>query len=226
MKTACVQKPKAGETIMIDFDLFPPAETLTFAPNPGRTQTKTEIITQTPDPLYPPLSPAAISASAAASSKALHDKNLRVAVGVGGGGGFLLTITAAICCILMRRRSARKKKISEEEMRARWEREHQARLEQKPGPSHHPRFELWDTRRSPVEADDGRPTELPMLENRPIRGSPGIFSGSDGAEGGNGLGISGEDNTSWNSSDPRAARALRSGISRFLGIEPAVPAKD
>lgn len=224
-----MQKPALGKTVKLDFDLFPPAATPISSSTPVRTQTETQIITQTSAPLSTLPSLAASSASAAASSQASHDKNVRVGVGVGVGVGALLAIMAVACCILMRRRSTRQKNISEEEMRARWEREYQAGLEQKSGTSHHPPSELEHATGGLVEADDGRPTQMPMLENRIARGSPGTFSSSGGGGGGGGLSSSGGGggggDTSWNST-PRGSRASRSGISRFLGSKPAVPAKD
>lgn len=104
-------------------------------------------------------------------------------------------------------------------MRARWEAEYQAGLDQKRGVRGHQRSELGDaTGAGLVEADDGRPNEIAMLENRTAHGSPGTFSSSGG------VGSSGG-NTSWNST-PRGSRASRTGISRLLGTKPAVPAKD
>lgn len=224
--TACAQKPDLGETLKLDFDLFPPAATpISSAPAPGRTQTQTqtqtEIVTLTSALPNSPPSLAAISASAAsavvasssaaASSKASHDKNVRVGVGVGVGVGGALAILALVCLVLVRRRSAQKKTMSEEEMRARWEMEYQAGLEQKQARDH-PRSELGGAT-GLVEADDGRPNEIPMLENRTAQGSPGTFSSSGGGD------------TSW-SSTLRGSRASRTGLSRLLGTKPAVPAKD
>lgn len=231
-----MQKPDLGETVKIDFDLFPPAATRTssasLAPlGPARTQTETEIVTLTSNPPYPPPTPAAVSASAvsavvasssaAAASQASHDKNVRVGVGVGVGVGVVLAILAVACIILARRRSAKKRNMSEEEMRQRWESEYQANLDQKQGIRGHPRSELGDAMGAGVvEADDGRPTEIAMLDNNTAGEHAGTFSSS----GGGGFGSSGG-NTSWSSS-PRGSRASRSGISRLLGTKPAVPAKD
>lgn len=146
-------------------------------------------------------------------------------MGVGLGAGGALAILAVACLVLVRRRSAKNKKLSEEEMRQRWESGYPANPDQKQsGIASHPRSELPDgVDGSVVEADDGRPTEIAMLDSHTARGSPGGFS-SSGA-GTAGFGSSGGGNSSWNSS-PRGSRASRSAISRLLGTKPAVPAKD
>ena len=190
---ACVQKPDLGQTVKIDFDLFPPAATSTSVRAPARTETATVIVTLTSVPLSSSLpwlatvsassaSTAATSTSAVASSKALHDKNVRVRVGVGVSVGALLATLAVVCLVLVRRQS-KAKTISAEESRARWERGSQAGLHQEMAAPDHPPAELGDTAVL-IEADDGRPREVFMLENRTARGSPGTFlSTGDGGGG-------------------------------------------
>lgn len=181
MKEGCVQQPALGETLKIDFDLFPTAATLVLSTSsPAQTEIQTEIVTLTSTPRYPPPSPAAMSASsasavaaspAAAAVKSSHDKNVRVGVGVGAGVGGALaiaTVAVTISLILARRRSAQRIEF-EQDARARWEAEYHAGMEQKPIRNGQ-RWELGSTAgdKDLVEADDGSPNELPMLDNNTV----------------------------------------------------------
>lgn len=240
MKEGCVQRPKVGETLKIDFDLFPTAATPTTSiTSPARTETETETVTLTSALPYPPPLPAGISASsasavaasssAAAAAKSSHDKNVRVGVGVGVGVGSTFAIAAAAICLILARRRSTQRKRSEQDARARWESEYHAGMEQKLIRDRQ-RSELGQTTAATrlVEADDGRPTELPMLDNSTVtgRGSPGTFSSSGGIGAGAGGGSGGASgDRSWPST-PRGSRASRSGVARMLGMKPAVPAKN
>ncbi len=187
-----MQQPAVGETLKIDFDLFPTAASLALsASSPTQIETQTEIVTLTSKPPYPPSSPAAISASsssAAVAAKSSHDKNIRVGVGVGAGVGGALAIAAVAIGLILARRRLAKRIESEQDARARWERENHAGMEQKTI-SNGQRWELGGDD-GLIEADDGCPNEPRMLDHSTLAssGSPGTFSSSGGIDGGGGRG--------------------------------------
>ena len=218
MKTACEQKPKPGETIKFDFDLFAPASTPTFMSHPA----KTEIVTLTSLPLYPSSSPIVISISSTSAMttffptpKGSQTKNVRIGLGTGVGISGVTTILAVICLILLRWRFVKRKKVKED-ARACRALEPQGDLEQK-SIHNRPAAELPDTCRPVeadgsviVEADDGQPSELPVPEIQPMKGSPGTFASGGDIEGSS----SGRDRPG--ASTPGGLRASRSGISSRL----------
>lgn len=136
MKDGCVQKPKVGQTLKIDFDLFPTAATrIASSSSSARIEIVTKIFTpltsatpsQTPSPSAAMFASSAstiatsssTTTTAAASS---HDKKaVRVGVGVGVGVGGALAIAGAvvICLILSHRhRLTQRKQQSEQDARA------------------------------------------------------------------------------------------------------------
>lgn len=137
LDAACTQQPSPGETLTLDFDVFPTVSTpsLSASTVSPSTASAAETITVTNTPVYPPpsspadlaaasFSRAAASASAAASAKTTHDNNVRVGVGVGVGVGGVALILAVVAIIISRRRSARNREKFEHEARERWEAEY------------------------------------------------------------------------------------------------------
>lgn len=133
-----MQKPDVGQTVKLDFDLFPTATSLVSS---TKTESNSNIgsatITSTsPDPaelllvasLQASFSAVTASESAASASKASHDSKVRtnVGIGVGVGVGGFLTISTVVCIIWIRSRSVRRKKIAEENARAHPDMEYQA----------------------------------------------------------------------------------------------------
>lgn len=129
LKAACVQKPELGQTVKLDFDLYPTATSSVSSTKTG-TDANIELATPTstsPDPaisilvasLQASFSAQAASESAAAASKGSHDRSVRTKVGVGVGvgvGGFL-AISAVACLIWTRYRSVRRKEAEENNAR-------------------------------------------------------------------------------------------------------------
>lgn len=144
LKAACVQKPEVGQTVKLDFSLFPTA-TSRVSSNTAESDINTTSATSkpaTPTSISPDLASsnlvaslqasfsavAASESAAAALSKISSDNKLRTTVGVGVGigvGGFF-AISILVCVILTRYRSTRRRKVEEENARAHSETRHQA----------------------------------------------------------------------------------------------------
>ena len=186
LRAACVQKPDVGQTVKLDFDLFPTATSLV-------SSTKTEsniniesatITSTSPDPamsilvasLQASFSAEAASESAASASKASHDSNVRTNVGIGVGvgiGGFL-AISTAVCIIWTLSRSARRKKIAEENARTHPEMEYQANSIVQDKFFGHQQVELANG--SNLVEVDGQTNRVFMLDGSTIHEVPGHSS--------------------------------------------------
>ena len=176
LNVACSQKPALGETLKLDFDLFP--DVSTQSPTTLSTHSGA-VVTITASPVYPP--PSAVSvistfaasqssavATAAAQAKVKSDRSRNLGLGLGLTAGGVVAILAILGLIFGRRRAKRNLQIAEEQARARWEADYHAR---QPGQQHDlseyrtPREELDDTynkNADAYEADNGRPrVELP-----------------------------------------------------------------
>lgn len=170
LKEGCVQKPKVGETLKIDFDLFPTAATRISSTTsaPARTETVTKTVAVT----------SATSSPTPTTAASSHDQAVRVGVGVGVGVGGALAMTLAICLILCRRRhrSAQRKEASEPDARAfaqGWsEPSHAAIAELNPNGDNQAPSELggYATVQQPFEVDAGRPRNemVHMLDSRTV----------------------------------------------------------
>lgn len=181
LNVACDQRPRPGETLKLDFDLFAPVSTPTLSASTAPTASTPGTLTVTASPVsQAPSSPpadiaasssrAAVSASAAASTKNTHDKNVRVGVGVGVGVGGVAIILAVVAITFFRRRPARKEEKFEVEARAPGQAEnlaaHGGQYYDPPQQEHKDRVAELSAPEFVAEADEGRPRdiELPSSE--------------------------------------------------------------
>ncbi|MCJ1466848.1 hypothetical protein MMC07_005469 [Pseudocyphellaria aurata] len=128
LKVACDQRPRPGETLKLNFDVFAAAST----PN-SSTSTASSAGTVTVT--------ASAAASEAASAAASADNSVRVSVGVGVGvGSGAALVLAVTAVILFRRRSKHNREVIEGEARVRREAERLA-AHGVPNSNHQPRRE-------------------------------------------------------------------------------------
>ncbi|MCJ1422334.1 hypothetical protein MMC29_000214 [Sticta canariensis] len=213
LDAACTQQPGPGETLMLDFDVFPPVPTPSLSAStvsPSKASAA-ETITVTNTPVYPPPSSpaelaaasssrAAASASAVASAKTTHDNNVRVGVGVGVGVGGVTLILAVVAVIFFKRRSAQNREKFEHEARERWEAEyftaHGLPYHNQPQQEQKDQVAELSAPYYMVEAGEGRPRDLELPSSEPT-----------------------------SRSTSKTLRNSNYSMSRFLG-KPAVPNKD
>lgn len=144
LKAACVQKPAVGQTVKLDFDLFPTATTA-----------------------------AASQSATAAVSKASSDNKRRtdIGVGVGVGVGGFLAILILVCVIWRCRRSRSRRQAAEENTGAYSETKHQANPISQNQSMDRQRSEL-DNHSNVVEVG-GQSHKPFMLDSDPIWEVPG-----------------------------------------------------
>lgn len=169
MKLACAQRPNPGETIKMNFDLFPPPSTSTSV------SPSVVIVTVTSPLLDSPPSQAVLATTSSSTTivKTAHDSNVLISVGAGVGAGSGLTILAVVYVIFARRRFNRRRK-SEEKSRATPESRHLADAQIQV--HDHQRRELGSADGMvEAEAKDGT-NHVPMLDGREVRMKPGTSS--------------------------------------------------
>ncbi|MCJ1464971.1 hypothetical protein MMC07_003586 [Pseudocyphellaria aurata] len=194
LNVACDQQPKPGETLKLDFSLFPPVSTPSSSASTASAASAAQTITVTANAPYPPPSSpaeiaaasssrAAASASAAAATKKDHDDDVRVGVGVGVGLGGAALILGVVAVIFFRHRSARNREKFEGEARARWEAEyltgHGAPYYGQPQPEPKHRVAELGAPFHMAEADEGRPQDAELPTSEPTsRGTSGTLRNS------------------------------------------------